>query len=67
MPWHYADAAGGNHMQEVEFALLPKQVFRNNLPLRLSETTGSNRVVAFVAFPRAPIRSGGTIHRTPSW
>jgi hypothetical protein len=38
----YADTKGETHMQEVEFALLPKQVFSGNLPLRLSETLASS-------------------------
>jgi hypothetical protein len=38
----YADAKGETHMEEVEFALLPKQVFKDNLPLRLSETLASS-------------------------
>ena len=37
----YADAMGETHMQEVEFALMPKQVFKDNLPLRMSETLAS--------------------------
>lgn len=38
----YADADGETHMQEVAFTLQPKQVFKNNLPLRLSETLASS-------------------------
>jgi hypothetical protein len=38
----FADAMGETHMQEVEFALLPKQVFKNNLPLCLSETMAAS-------------------------
>lgn len=38
----YADANGETHMQEVEFALQSKQVFEDNLPLRLSETLASS-------------------------
>lgn len=34
----YADATGETHMQEVDFALLPKQVFKDTGPLRISET-----------------------------
>jgi hypothetical protein len=33
-----ADDSGETHMQEVEFALVPKQVFKDSLPLRLSDT-----------------------------
>jgi hypothetical protein len=38
----YADAVGETHMQEVAFALLTKQVFKDNLPLRMSETLASS-------------------------
>ena len=34
----FADPNGESHMQEVDFPLLPKQVFKDNPPLRLSET-----------------------------
>ena len=34
----YADDRGETHMQQVDFSLQPKQVFKDNLPLRLSET-----------------------------
>jgi hypothetical protein len=37
----YSDGKGETHMQEVEFALIPKQIFKDNLPLRLSETLAS--------------------------
>ena len=37
----YTDAEGETHMQEVEFPLLPKQVFRKNPPLHLSEIMAS--------------------------
>ncbi len=38
----YSDAAGETHMQEVEFTLLPKHIFKNNLHLRLSETLAAS-------------------------
>ena len=38
----FADDEGETHMQEVEFALLPKEVFKDSLPLRLSETLASS-------------------------
>jgi hypothetical protein len=38
----FADANGETHMQLIEFALLPKQIFKDNLPLRLSETFASS-------------------------
>ena len=47
----YADTMGETHMQEVEFALLPKQVFKDNLPLRMSETLASSGC----SFCRVPV------------
>ena len=38
----FADAEGETHMEEVEFALLPKEVFKDNLPLRLSDTLAAS-------------------------
>jgi hypothetical protein len=41
----YADAAGETHMQELNVALSPRQFFKDNPPLRLSDTfaaTGCN-------------------------
>ena len=38
----FADDEGETHMQEVEFALLPKEVFKDSLPMRLSETLASS-------------------------
>jgi hypothetical protein len=34
----HADANGETHMEEVDVSLLPKQIFKGNLPLRLSDT-----------------------------
>jgi len=34
----YADANGETHMEEVDLRLLPKSLFKNNPPLRLSNT-----------------------------
>jgi hypothetical protein len=34
----YTDASGETHMQESDVTLFPKQVFKNNSPLRLSDT-----------------------------
>ncbi len=62
----YADTVGETHMQEVEFALLPKQVFKDNLPLRLSETLASSGC----SFCRVPVGMNevvGTILRVVSW
>ena len=38
----YTDGGGETHMEEVDFALLPKHVFKDNPPLRLSETLPSS-------------------------
>ena len=34
----YADANGETHMEEIEVSLLPIEIFKGNLPLRLSDT-----------------------------
>ena len=34
----YADARGETHMQDVDMALLPRVLFKDNPPLRLSDT-----------------------------
>jgi len=47
----YADAGGETHMQEVEMRLLPKEIFKGNLPLRLSETLPSKGA----SFRRVPV------------
>jgi hypothetical protein len=46
----FADTAGETHMEEVVFALLPKQVFKNNLPLCMSETFAASSC----SFSRVP-------------
>lgn len=46
----FADAMGETHMREVEFTLVPRQVFKDNLPLRLSETL----VASGCSFCRVP-------------
>jgi len=38
----YADQTGETHMQEIEFSLLPENVFKDSRPLRLSETLGAS-------------------------
>lgn len=38
----FADPIGETHMQEVDFTLVSKQVFKDNLPLRLSETLAAS-------------------------
>ncbi len=38
----FADPEGETHMEEIHFALLPKEVFKDNLPLRLSDTLAAS-------------------------
>ena len=47
----FADAAGETHLEEVEIALVPKHIFKDNLPLRLSETSESSGC----SFCRVPV------------
>jgi hypothetical protein len=46
----YADGDGETHMQEIDVSLFPKQVFKDNAPLRLSETL----VASGCSFCRVP-------------
>jgi hypothetical protein len=47
----FSDAEGETHMEEIDFSLLPRQVFKDNLPLRLSETLPSSGF----SFCRVPV------------
>src|SRR5215472_15604770 len=38
----YADSDGETHMQGIDVSLFPKQVFKDNPPLRLSETLAAS-------------------------
>jgi hypothetical protein len=38
----YADANGESHMQDVDFGLLPRELFKGNLPLRCSDTLAAS-------------------------
>jgi len=46
----YADANGETHMQDVDIALLPMEIFKDNPPLRLSDTLAASGV----SFCRVP-------------
>jgi hypothetical protein len=46
----YADTDGETHMQEIDVSLFPKQVFKDNSPLRLSDTL----VASGCSFCRVP-------------
>jgi hypothetical protein len=40
----YADAGGETHMQDLDMALLPRVLFKDNPPLRLSETLAASGI-----------------------
>jgi hypothetical protein len=40
----YADASGETHMQEIEMALLPRTLFKDNPPLHLSDTFAASGI-----------------------
>lgn len=40
----YADASGETHMQDVDIALLPRRLFKDNPPLHLSDTIAASGV-----------------------
>jgi hypothetical protein len=48
----YADPEGESHMEEMSVALLPKEVFKDNLPLRLS-TVFKAKSMSFCRVPAA--------------
>jgi hypothetical protein len=50
----YADANGETHMQDVEMPLLPRVLFKDNPPLRLSDTLAASGI----HFCRVPSGTG---------
>jgi hypothetical protein len=38
----YADANGETHMQDIDIALLPRELFKGHLPLRISDTLAAS-------------------------
>jgi hypothetical protein len=49
----YADTDGETHMQEIDVSLFPKQVFKDNSPLRLSDTLVASGCVGSAASRRS--------------
>jgi hypothetical protein len=56
----YADANGETHMQDVEMPLLPRVLFKDNPPLRLSDTLAASGI----HFCRVPSGSEAGWHKS---
>ena len=62
----YADSYGETHMQDVDIALLPRMLFKDNPPLRLSDTLAASGI-HFAVCLRAWARWAGTTRRGACW
>ena len=60
----FADAGGETHMEDVDIALQPRKLFKDNPPLRLSDNVAAFLGSTSATYPQACTKSIGTIRRS---